>query len=164
MKYLHEHEDFKLLINETAKQVNLSPFIIEKDYWVTYLLKNLAKSEFANEFVFKGGTCLSKAYALIDRFSEDIDILMIETDTTKSKTQKGKRLAALRDFVSSLAELNFIDGQRSDLYAAFKFSFPANSTSIVSSVSKEILLVPGYRGGTVPEIRKKFVHQTIGYL
>lgn len=48
MKYLHEHEDFKYFIIEAAKQVNLSEFIAEKDYWVTYLLKNLVKSEFAN--------------------------------------------------------------------------------------------------------------------
>lgn len=75
MKYLHNHEDFKYFIIETARQVNLSEFIVEKDYWVIYLLKNLVKSEFANEFVFKGGTCLSKAYNLIERFSEDILII-----------------------------------------------------------------------------------------
>lgn len=43
MRYLHEHEDFKYFINETARLVNLSEFIVEKDYWVTYLLKNLVK-------------------------------------------------------------------------------------------------------------------------
>ena len=43
MKYLHQHEDFKFFINKAAKEVNLSEFIIEKDYWVTYLLKNLHK-------------------------------------------------------------------------------------------------------------------------
>lgn len=106
MKYLHEHEDFKYFIIEAAKQVNLSEFIAEKDYWVTYLLKNLVKSEFANEFVFKGGTCLSKAYNLIERFSEDIDLLMIKTDKTQSKTQKEKRLVALREYIDSLECLN----------------------------------------------------------
>lgn len=157
MKYLHEHEDFKYFIIEAAKRVNLSEFIAEKDYWVTYLLKNLVKSEFANEFVFKGGTCLSKAYNLIERFSEDIDLLVIETDKTQSKTQKEKRLVALREYIDSLECLNCdkANSKRAQLYAAFKFIFPTVSTNITDSVGKEILLEPCYSGGTVPEIQKK---------
>ena len=157
MKYLHQHEDFKFFINKAAKEVNLSEFIIEKDYWVTYLLKNLVRSEFNNEFVFKGGTCLSKAYNLINRFSEDIDLLMLETENTKSKTQKGKRLSALREFVSNLSGITCTESNRSELYATYKFAFPSYSFSIISSVSKEILLEPGYRGGIAPEIRKKAI-------
>ena len=157
MKYLHEHEDFKYFINETARQVNLSEFIVEKDYWVTYLLKNLVRSEFSNEFVFKGGTCLSKAYNLIERFSEDIDLLMLETEKTQSKTQKEKRLIALREYINGLDDLSYTTGNRSPLYAAFRFSFPTQSTVITDSVGKEILLEPGYRGGTVPEIQKKTI-------
>jgi len=159
MRYLHEHKDFKYFIIEAAKQVNLSEFIVEKDYWVTYLLKNLVKSEFSNEFVFKGGTCLSKAYNLIERFSEDIDLLMLETDKTQSKTQKEKRLVALREYIDSLECLNCdkANSKRAQLYAAFKFIFPTVSTNITDSVGKEILLEPGYRGGTVPEIQKKTI-------
>lgn len=157
MKYLHQHEDFKFFINKVAKEVNLSEFIIEKDYWVTYLLKNLVRSEFNNEFVFKGGTCLSKAYNLINRFSEDIDLLMLETENTKSKTQKGKRLSALREFVSNLSGITCTESNRSELYATYKFAFPTYSFSIINSVSKEILLEPGYRGGIAPEIRKKAI-------
>lgn len=156
MKYLHQHEDFKFFINKAAKEVNLSEFIIEKDYWVTYLLKNLVRSEFNNEFVFKGGTCLSKAYNLINRFSEDIDLLMLETENTKSKTKKGKRLSALREFVSSLSGITCTESNRSELYATYKFAFPSYS-SMINSVSKEILLEPGYRGGIAPEIRKKAI-------
>lgn len=157
MKYLHNHEDFKYFIIETASQINLSEFIVEKDYWVTYLLKNLVKSEFANEFVFKGGTCLSKAYNLIERFSEDIDLLMLETEKTQSKTQKEKRLVALREYIDGLNDLTYTTGNRSALYAAFRFSFPTASTNITNSVGKEILLEPGFRGGTVPEIEKKTI-------
>ncbi len=157
MKYLHNHEDFKYFIIETAHQINLSEFIVEKDYWVTYLLKNLVNSEFANEFVFKGGTCLSKAYNLIERFSEDIDLLMLETEKTQSKTQKEKRLIALREYINGLKDLTYTTGNRSALYAAFRFSFPTTSTNITDSVGKEILLEPGFRGGTIPEIEKKTI-------
>lgn len=52
-----------------------NPLIIEKDFWVTFILKQLfTDRNFANWFTFKGGTSLSKIYRLIDRFSEDVDI------------------------------------------------------------------------------------------
>lgn len=53
---------------------SLSTVIIEKDFWVYWLLGILFKSEFAASLVFKGGTSLSKVIAVIDRFSEDIDL------------------------------------------------------------------------------------------
>ena len=68
------HEDlsnFKDLINLTANDLGILEFYIEKDYWVTYILKRLSNSEYRNKVVFKGGTSLSKAYNIIDRFSED---------------------------------------------------------------------------------------------
>jgi len=124
MQFLHNHEDFRFFIQEVSKQVGLETFIVEKDYWVSFILKNLTKSEFAEEIVFKGGTCLSKAYNLIERFSEDVDLLMLETENTQSKTQKEKRLIAIREFVNSLDNLSYTTGNRSQLYAAFKYEFP----------------------------------------
>lgn len=156
-EWLHKHSDFRFFINKTSQKMNLSEFIIEKDYWVTHILKNLTRSEFGSEFVFKGGTCLSKAYNLINRFSEDIDLLMLETNKTKSKTQKEKRLVALRNFVSSLDDLNYTTGNRSPLYAEFRFSFPSVVGAVINSINKEILLEPGYRGGVIPKIRRKSI-------
>jgi hypothetical protein len=60
---------------ETGKRMNLSPGIIEKDYWVCSVLSYLFKDcSYRNSLLFKGGTCLSKCFHLIQRFSEDIDI------------------------------------------------------------------------------------------
>ncbi|MGE4434006.1 MAG: nucleotidyl transferase AbiEii/AbiGii toxin family protein [Bacteroidales bacterium] len=56
---------------------------VEKDYWITLVLSRLAKSKYVDESVFKGGTSLSKGYNLIERFSEDVDIAIIND---KSKT------------------------------------------------------------------------------
>ena len=51
--------------------------IIEKDFWVTLMLDYLFhKSKFKDYFIFKGGTSLSKCYNIIDRFSEDIDLIL----------------------------------------------------------------------------------------
>ena len=61
---------------------------MEKDYWVTFALKNLAKSSLAKRAVFKGGTSLSKAYKIAKRFSEDIDFAIITTDKSNPKQKK----------------------------------------------------------------------------
>ena len=156
MQFLHNHEDFRFFIQEVSKQVGLETFIVEKDYWVSFILKNLTKSEFADEIVFKGGTCLSKAYNLIERFSEDVDLLMLETENTQSKTQKEKRLIAIREFVNSLDNLSYTTGKRSQLYAAFKYEFPSLTPSI-GVITKEILIEPGYRGGIMPKVEKRLI-------
>ena len=52
----------------------MSQAIIEKDYYVTLVLRELAKQ--VPNLLFKGGTSLSKCYKIIDRFSEDIDITL----------------------------------------------------------------------------------------
>ena len=55
---------------KSARPVHL----LEKDIWVVWALDGLFSSEFGKHLVFKGGTSLSKAYAIIGRFSEDIDV------------------------------------------------------------------------------------------
>ncbi|NVO33067.1 MULTISPECIES: nucleotidyl transferase AbiEii/AbiGii toxin family protein [Hymenobacter] len=77
---LHVHEqDFRNLITITATARGMRQSFIEKDYWVTWVLRNLADSALAEQVVFKGGTSLSKGYGLIDRFSEDVDLAVIRS-------------------------------------------------------------------------------------
>jgi hypothetical protein len=65
------------LFEETARERGILPAIIEKDFWVCWVLKKLfAADQLANNLVFKGGTSLSKVYGLIHRFSEDIDLVL----------------------------------------------------------------------------------------
>jgi hypothetical protein len=61
-------------IDEAAARRGLSPVIIEKDFWVCWLLSVLFESSFRDAIVFKGGTSLSKVFGVINRFSEDIDL------------------------------------------------------------------------------------------
>jgi hypothetical protein len=84
---------FRDAIRITAQQMNIQPEFVEKDYWVTYALYVIFNHEIGNDTVFKGGTALSKCYKMIDRFSEDIDLVVLrregETDNklkTKLKT------------------------------------------------------------------------------
>jgi len=83
-----DRELFKELIDTTAKDLNLPFLYIEKDYWVTYVLKNLANSEYSDIAIFKGGTSLSKAYKIIDRFSEDIDLAVITDGAGSNQIKK----------------------------------------------------------------------------
>ncbi len=63
-----------LYIEQAATRRGFSPVIMEKDFWVCWLLAILFESEFAGNLVFKGGTSLSKVFGVIHRFSEDIDL------------------------------------------------------------------------------------------
>lgn len=75
------HNDPKLFTDTvlaTAEYFSILPAYIEKDYWITNTLHRLSLNPNAVKVVFKGGTSLSKAYNLVDRFSEDIDIAVID--------------------------------------------------------------------------------------
>jgi len=75
--YLHKDKElFKDVLTLVSAKTGYSLDIIEKDYYVTMILRILSKSHY--NFVFKGGTSLSKAYKVISRFSEDIDITFEE--------------------------------------------------------------------------------------
>lgn len=66
----------KNIFSETAKAIGLPDAAVEKDWWVVRTLELFFDSSIAAHSVFKGGTSLSKAWNLIDRFSEDIDLAL----------------------------------------------------------------------------------------
>ena len=73
---LSKEEREELFLN-TAQKMGMPPAIIEKDFWVCYMLDYLFhRCAWKDRMVFKGGTSLSKAYHLIERFSEDIDLIL----------------------------------------------------------------------------------------
>ena len=67
-------DERRLYLEQAALRRNVSAVLLEKDFWVCWLLGILFASEFADSLVFKGGTSLSKVFGVIDRFSEDIDL------------------------------------------------------------------------------------------
>lgn len=91
---LHENKTlFRQAVQFTADQMKIPAIYVEKDYWVTYALHTIFNSEVGKDTVFKGGTALSKCYKLIERFSEDIDLVVLrrvgETDSKlKSKIRE----------------------------------------------------------------------------
>ena len=70
-------EDKRFIFDITAMNMRIHPSIIEKDFWICYILDFLFNdSKFKDYFTFKGGTSLSKAYNVISRMSEDIDLIL----------------------------------------------------------------------------------------
>jgi hypothetical protein len=67
-------DERRVYVEQAAIRRNVSPVVLEKDFWVCWMLGVLFQSEFAGNLVFKGGTSLSKVFGVIERFSEDIDL------------------------------------------------------------------------------------------
>ena len=102
---LHENSsDFAELLRLSAEKFNILQVFIEKDYWLTRALQRMANNTNAEKVVFKGGTALSKAFQLTKRFSEDVDIAVIDADSFTGNQLKMliKRLA--KDMASDLEE------------------------------------------------------------
>ncbi len=76
---LHENKElFKEAIIATSQLKGIAEIYIEKDYWVTFALYSIFTNEIGKSCIFKGGTALSKCNQLIERFSEDIDIVLLK--------------------------------------------------------------------------------------
>ena len=96
MAYLHENkEEFTNAVNLASEYFHILPIIVEKDYYVTMILREL--SERLGFVVFKGETSLSKCHKAIKRFSEDIDI------TIDSKLSQGQ-MKKLKEVIKEIAE------------------------------------------------------------
>ena len=95
-KYLSTTDAMRRALLEQAKErFNLPTEAVEKDLWVTQVLQILFTLPVSKHLIFKGGTSLSKAWHLIDRFSEDIDLAIDPTflgfpegDLTKKQIKK----------------------------------------------------------------------------
>ena len=110
MTLLHELPDFADLVAVVARNEGVDPGLVEKDYWIMHYLWGLQQAGFV--FELKGGTSLSKGFKLINRFSEDIDILIHPSgDLPVGKNQNKPAQAAMRKaFFDSLADTISIPG------------------------------------------------------
>ena len=100
-------EDRATITREVAAKRSISAVMVEKDFWVSWILSVLfAHPEFRDQLVFKGGTSLSKVFGVIERFSEDIDLSVSpdfvgikeewveEAESRNKRTERMKHLEA----------------------------------------------------------------------
>lgn len=99
---LHENKTlFRQAVQFTADKMEIPANYVEKDYWVTYALFTIFNDSIGKETVFKGGTALSKCYHIIERFSEDIDLVILrrEGETDNKLKSKLKEVSSVLEAV-----------------------------------------------------------------
>lgn len=155
--FLHNHSQFKELLQIVADEMRIDPYLVEKDYWIMHVLYGLKAQGY--DFELKGGTSLSKGYRIIDRFSEDIDIhIHPKSDpqvfTGKNHT-KPSHNASRRKFyddlskeisiagASSIARDENFDDQQYYRSGGIRIQYPALFPS-VDGVKEGILLEAGF--------------------
>lgn len=110
-------EEKKMLFARTSEQTKLAVQVIEKDWWVTIVLRLLSQSSCAGHLSFKGGTSLSKAWGLIDRFSEDADLALDHTFFGIDNTSRSQRLKLRKE--SRQFIIQTLSSELNDALAAF---------------------------------------------
>lgn len=142
--FLHNDKElFKDVLEATAEAQNRPIAIIEKDYYVTMILKLLAEE--APGCVFKGGTSLSKCHHAIDRFSEDIDIAFTDTLTQGQRQKlKNKTIAGIsRQLGLSISDWDKTRSRRD--YNCYTFDYqPVDGyvqESLIPGVKMDIILL-----------------------
>lgn len=97
---LHENQElFQDAVRATAQEMGILDIYVEKDYWVTHALKSIFEDAIGKETVFKGGTALSKCFGMIERFSEDIDLVVL-SKKGESNNQLTKKIKTIGQVVS----------------------------------------------------------------
>lgn len=128
MQNLHNNKElFSDVIIATSNALNIEPAIIEKDYYVTLLLKKI--NEKCPDIIFKGGTSLSKCFKIINRFSEDIDIGL-----NVDKATEGMRKNLKTIIKESIEELGFILDNPEHIftrtyYNKYQIKYPISETT-----------------------------------
>lgn len=109
MKLHLDEKLFRQAIQFTSDQMQILPIYVEKDYWVTFALFSIFNDKIGEDTIFKGGTALSKCYNIIERFSEDIDLVVLrrEGETNNKLTTKIKTIGKV---VSSVLPAIDIEG------------------------------------------------------
>lgn len=153
MTFLRETpKDLRDGVIEAAARLGIADRQVEKDYWVTEVLRRLVR-DFDGTFLFKGGTSLSKAYRIVERFSEDIDLLLL--------SEEGQETEALLDGVQTAAEGVLGHGAEIDRDPAVGLArrmlveydmLP--DLPKAKGMRRQIVVEPGIRGGPKPSERK----------
>lgn len=152
--YKSNSAEWKEIIETVARELGRTELMVEKDTIQSMFLLELSKSELP--FVFKGGTSLSKAYNLIDRFSEDIDLSMNRKPTeSERKASKELIIDIAESLGMTLANPDKIRSRHDYNMYVFKYS------SLFASMPMEIIIETSYYQ-TVYPVEKLKVGSFVG--
>ena len=124
----------KTILEQTSAKTGIPVFAVEKDIWVSILLKAVFSLPYANQLIFKGGTSLSKGWDLIKWFSEDIDISISREHLGFTGDLSNEKIDQLRKEVYKFCHGKFLE----DVSTAMeKLKVPSNLYSI-EPIIKEV--------------------------
>lgn len=150
---LFEHAEFDQAMLRAAEQFRVSEQFIEKDYYVTEILRIVA-DHFGDKAMFKGGTSLSKGWQLITRFSEDIDLFVDpqKFDPVPGTKRMDRILKQLTEAVAEHPALTWLcdegrttGGLGREDYLQYDTRFPE-----LPGIAAKVRLEPGIASGTFP--------------
>jgi hypothetical protein len=146
-------DDLYALVSAASDAMRIPVEFVEKDFWVTELLRTVVSEAAADGAVavFKGGTSLSKAYRIVQRFSEDVDILLVPPAGlgTEARHRVLKRIcrAAAAHFGLVAGDGDVIQSE-TGIKRNVRFAYPARFEA--GALSPGVLLEMGVRGGPQP--------------
>ncbi|HEY9839832.1 MAG: nucleotidyl transferase AbiEii/AbiGii toxin family protein [Candidatus Sericytochromatia bacterium] len=142
MKLHTDATNFSALLASTAAATGIHPPFVEKDYWLTTVLRELSRSPYRSIAVFKGGTSLSKAYGIIQRFSEDVDLALI-VDGLSGNQIKSRIDRIAKSITRHLPEVHLEDvTSKGSRFRRTAHTFPALAEKLVfpSQAREELVL------------------------
>ena len=141
--------DFPATIDAAASVLNVNPAVVEKDYWVSQVLIALSEG-YPDDFVFKGGTSLSKGFGIIERFSEDVDILLLPKGRGSSaRDTLMKKMGAAAGTAVGDHDPTRLDSS-TGVHRAFEIAYPRQRDAVW--LRPTIRLEIGVRGGPNPSM------------
>lgn len=141
------------IILEIATELGVAPSFIEKDWYAVQVIK-LVSEHSTNEMtpIFSGGTCLSKAFGLIERFSEDIDFQIMSKTPTNRMERRAYRTKII-DLINNQEEFSVkrdsVKSRDSSNFFSFSISYP--KTQILdNSLRANLKLEMSFKDGILP--------------
>ena len=155
---LSEHPDFAAFLTAAAAESGLPETFVEKDYWITEILRTIAAT-LGERAIFKGGTSLSKGWNLLDRFSEDIDLFVDPTAEPPLGSSRAidRTMKKLNSDVSATTGLEFVRPESQTIGGRGRIdTFRYNSRfPPLEGFPPTVRLEPGIQSGKQPAARVK---------
>ncbi|HEX5829562.1 MAG TPA: nucleotidyl transferase AbiEii/AbiGii toxin family protein [Gemmatimonadaceae bacterium] len=170
VRWLADAPEFEDAVRAAANHHGILPDLVRKDYWVTRVLRAIASDPaHAGRVLFKGGTSLSKGWRLIDRFSEDVDLLLTSPaygPAPDSRKEREHQFRALKACIEAETPLRLPDQKaltrdeweflyiRSDFHCNMRYPLPGRRASREGPNTDSLLVEAGFRGGAQPHARR----------
>lgn len=170
MRWLVDAPEYEDAVRAAAEHHGILPGLVHKDYWVTRVLRAIATdAALAGRALFKGGTSLSKGWQLIDRFSEDIDLLLTGPDygpAPEKPKERERQFRTLKARIEAETPLRLPDQKtmteedwrfhyvRASFNCNLRYPLPGRVTGRTAANTDWLLVESGFRGGVQPHARR----------